>query len=209
MNETLYLKCRKKHYNPKHVCEVGVYYPETSNILGFISDGLKATLIEPLPECVEAINLYFSDNDNVSVHPYAIADESGEIELFKFESSSFVSSLEETPALKNDNYNKSKGERITVISKRFDEIDDGTIDLISIDVEGSEWFVLKHMKSRPGVISLELKSKYYVNPHLNEINNWLADNCYIMWFTDRSDTVFVNHGIFELSIFEKIKNKIK
>ncbi|HJY63464.1 MAG TPA: hypothetical protein VJ455_04845, partial [Ignavibacteria bacterium] len=98
MNETLYLKCKKKNYKPKYVCEVGVYYPETSNILGFINDGIKTTLIEPLPECVEAINLYFSDNVNVTVHPHAIADKSGEIELFKFESSSFVSSLEASPA---------------------------------------------------------------------------------------------------------------
>ncbi len=206
MNETLYHKCRKKRYNLTHVCEVGVYYPETSNILGFINEGIKTTLVEPLPECVEAINLYFSDHNNVHVYPYAIADKTGEIELLSAESSSFASALDSSPALKNDRYDKNKGKRLIVQAKRFDEIDDGTIDLISIDVEGSEWFVLKHLKSRPDIISLELKSKHYVNPYLTEINNWLMANGYFLWFTDRSDSVFIKIGVFELSIFEKIKN---
>jgi len=208
MNEILYLKCKRKNYNPHHVCEVGVYYPETSNILGFIYEGIKTTLVEPLPECIELINMYFSDHHNVKLFPFAVADEGGPIELFMHESSSFATTLESSPALKNDNFSKEHGIRITVSAKRFDKIDDGTIELISIDVEGSEWFVLKHMVSRPDVISLELKSKHYRNPFTREINGWLSANNYIKWFDDRSDSVFIKNGVFELTYFEKLKNFI-
>lgn len=205
MNETLYNRCKKKGFNPRHVCEVGVYYPETSNILGFIKEGIKTTLVEPLPECIELINMYFSDYHNVTLFPFAAADEGGSIDLFMHESSSFASTLESSPALKNDKFDKEKGSRITVSAKRFSKIDDGTIDLISIDVEGSEWFVLKHMVSRPAVISLELKSKHYINPFTKEIMEWLSVNNYIKWFDDRSDSVFIKNGTFELTIIEKLK----
>lgn len=208
MNETLYLKCKKKNYVPTHVCEVGVYYPETSNILGFIKDGIKTTLVEPLPECIELINLYFAEYPNVKLYPFAIADKPGEIEMFLHDSSSFAASLQSSPALKNDGYDKDNGKRLVVQAKTFNEIDDGKIDLISIDAEGSEWYVLKHMISRPDVISLELKSKHYINPFINEINNWLTDNDYHKWFDDRSDSVFIRKGVFELSNIEKLKNKI-
>jgi FkbM family methyltransferase len=207
MNETLYLKCKKKNYTPAQVCEVGVYYPETSNILGFIKEGIKTTLIEPLPECIELINLYFAEYPNVKLHPFAIAEKSGEIEMFLNDSSSFAASLQSSPALKNDRYDRDEGKRIVLQAKTFDEIDDGKIDLISIDVEGSEWFVLKHMLSRPDVISLELKSKHYINPFIKEINNWLSENGYIKWYDNRSDSVFIKKGVFELSFAEKLKNK--
>jgi FkbM family methyltransferase len=208
MNETLYLKCKRKNYTPAHVCEVGVYYPETSNILGFIKEGIKTTLVEPLPECIELINLYFAEYHNVTLHPYAIADISGEIEMFMHESSSFAANLLSSPALKNDSYDKEKGKRLIVQAKTFNEIDDGSISLISIDAEGSEWYVLKHMVSRPDVISLELKSKHYINPFLKEINSWLDENGYIKWYDERSDSIFIKKGVFDLTNFEKLKNKI-
>lgn len=205
MNETLYLNCKKKGFTPRHVCEVGVYFPETSNILGFIKEGVRTTLVEPLPECIEAIKKYFSNAKNVTLLPYAVAESSGELELLKAGASTFASSLSASPALKNDDYDKLKGERIIVNAKRFDDLDDGSIDLISIDVEGSEWMVLKDMKSRPQVISLELKSKHYVNPHLVEIRNWLKQNGYKLWFRDGSDRIFMKKGLLSLTTLEKIR----
>lgn len=205
MNETLYSKCIQKGFSPNHVCEVGVYLPETSNILGFIKDGVKTTLVEPLPECINAINRTFGNLNNVNLYPVAVSDTSGDLKLFLAESSSFAANLGSSPALKNDKYSTSEGETISVKSVTFDMVDDGTIDLISIDTEGSEWFVLKHMVSRPSVISVELKSKRYVNPFLNEIQNWMKTNSYEVWYTEKSDTVFMKNGFFELTFWEKFK----
>jgi len=209
MNETLYNKCRQKGFSPEHVCEVGVYYPETSNILGFIKEGVKSTLVEPLPGCITAINNAFGNLNNVYLHPVAVSGNSGEIDLFLAESSSFAADISSSPALKNDKYSKSEGETITVRSVTFDMIDDGTIDLLSIDTEGSEWFVLKHMVSRPAVISVELKTKHYVNPFLKEIQMWMETNGYEIWYIEKSDTVFIKKGLFKLTFVEKLNKAIK
>jgi FkbM family methyltransferase len=209
LNEILYIKCRQKGFSPKHVCEVGVYLPETSNILGFIKDGVKSTLVEPLPECIAAINNAFGNLNNVKLHPVAVSDTPGELKLFLAESSSFAADLTSSPALKNDNYSIKTANTLTVKSVTFDTIDDGTIDLISIDTEGSEWFVLKHMVSRPAVISVELKTKHYVNPFIKEIQMWMDSNGYEIWYIEKSDTVYIKKGFFKLTFFEKLNKAIK
>ena len=63
--------------------------------------------------------------------------------------------------------------------------------MISIDTEGSEWFVLKYMISRPKVISIETHGAAYLNPYLREISQWMEQNDYQPWYRDKSDTVYV------------------
>lgn len=109
----------------------------------------------------------------------------------------------------NDKYVSDETKKIIVESKTFDKIDDGTIDLISIDIEGGEWYVLKHMKSRPSVISIETHWKNYTNPFMKEISEWMKNNDYLTWYIDKSDTVYFKKGLFELSMIEKIDNKLK
>ena len=209
MNEKLYNKCRSKGLMIKHAAEVGVYLPETSNILKFIEDGIRATLVEADPEYILRIREYFRSFDQVTVYPYAIWDKSGMITLNKASSSSFVDELSASPAILNDNYVSDSEKKIKVEAKTFDEIDDGTIDLLSVDIEGGEWFVIKHLKSKPDVISIETHWKNYSNPYLREINDWMNEHGYNVWYVDRSDTVFFKTNIFELTPFEKIGNKIK
>ena len=91
------------------------------------------------------------------------------------------------------------------LCKRFDEIDDGTIDLLSVDVEGSEWYVIKNLVSRPAVISVETHGALYSNPNLEKITGWMKNNDYIIWYKDRSDTVYVKKGMFNITIMDKIK----
>ena len=83
-----------------------------------------------------------------------------------------------------------------------------TIDLISIDAEGSEWFVIKNMKSRPTVISIETHGGMYVNPYLGDLLNWMLENDYILWYKDGSDSVFVLRNTIPILFFDKI-NLIK
>lgn len=209
MNEKLYNKCTSKGLIIKHAAEVGVYLPETSNILKFIEDGIRATLVEADPEYVLKIREYFRSFDQVTVYPYAVWDKSGFITLNKASSSSFVDELSASPAILNDNYVSDLEKKIKVEAKTFDEIDDGTIDLLSVDIEGGEWYVIKHLKSKPDVISIETHWKNYSNPYLREINDWMNEHGYNVWYVDRSDTVFFKTNLFELTPFEKIGNKFK
>jgi len=200
----LYRKLKDKSLKPEHVCEVGVYLPETSNILDFINDGVKATLVEADPVTVEHIHSFFKGK-NITVYPCAIWDRNGTIRLSKAAASTFVTELHSSPAIENDKYVVKDEDTFEVPCKVFSDIDDGTIDLLSIDIEGSEWYVIKHLKSRPKILSIETHGKYYTNPFMSEINDWIAANGYLVWYKDGSDTVYVRNDIFAPSFFDKLQ----
>lgn len=194
MNERLYKRCIEIGFIPQNICEVGVYKPETSNILLFIKNGIKSTLIEADPDSILEINNFFNNYENVKIIPNAIWDSNGVIKLYKCSASTFASELKNSPAIANDGYVPNDRDVIPVNAIRFDEIDEGNFDLISIDTEGCEWFVLKYMKSKPIVLSIEMKFKKYINPYYNEITNWLRNNNYKLWYRDGSDFVYIiNH----------------
>ena len=202
-NNLLYNKVKEKGFLPTHVAEVGVWHPGTSNIISYIDDGLRSTLVEPDPNSIKLIKKNFLKH-NVNLHEVAICDFDGEVELCKRGSSTFVSSLPSSPALVNDSCNIFDSEKFIAKAIKFDKIDDGTIDLLSIDTEGSEWFVIKNMVSRPVVLSIETHGGMYTNPYIKEILEWLASNHYKLWFKNKSDSIYVHDDKISVTFFEKI-----
>lgn len=206
MEKKLYRKVRSKNIAIEHVCEVGVFLPQLSNILDFIVAGkIRTTLVEPDPKSINAIREYFRDFANVTLIPFAVYDYNGELELVQRNASTFAAALPYSPAQVNDDYHIRKEDTFTVTCKTFDGLDDGKIDLLSVDTEGCEWYILKYLTSRPLVISLETHGKSYVNPFMKEILAWMADNGYEKWFMDKTDTVYSRKGAFEKSSWENIQ----
>lgn len=202
-NKLIFRKVSARFIPIQKVCEVGVYLPETSNIIDFIKQGKETVLIEPEPNSIQAIKSYFLDYKNVTLLPVAIYKYNGILTLSKAEASTFVSDLPMSPALINDNYKIDDTKNIDVECKLFSDIDKGDIDLLSIDTEGSEWYVLSTMISRPKIISIETHGKFYINPFLKEIKYWLKESDYEIWFKDKSDSVFFRKGLINLSLKEK------
>ncbi|MBF0470134.1 MAG: FkbM family methyltransferase [Gammaproteobacteria bacterium] len=202
-NSELWRKVNSKGFHPNHVAEVGVGYPNTSNVYGYIEMGVKTTLVEPNPDSILLIKEKF-DGKNITLHQAAICDYSGEVELCMRQSSTFVADLTSSPALVNDSCNIAASTKKVVKALRFDEVDDGTIELLSIDTEGSEWFVLKNMVSRPAVISVETHGGIYQNPYLEQILDWLQRNRYKLWYKDKSDSVFVLESQIPVTSGERI-----
>jgi FkbM family methyltransferase len=190
-----------------HVAEVGVYFPETSNVIDFIEKGIKTTLVEADPEVNKRILEAFKGK-NISLYPFAVWDYNGTLKLSRANASTFVTQLSSSPAIKNDSYVVKEEDTFEVPCITFSKADDGTIDLLSIDIEGSEWYVLKHMISRPKVLSIETHGKYYINPFINEIKAWIEANGYITWFKDRSDTVFVRKDVLAPSLSDRIETSL-
>lgn len=185
------------------MAEVGVYFPEVSNILDFINDGIKTTLVEPDPGSIKKINDFFEGKENITLYPIALYDQNTTLTLMKRGPSTFLKALDQSPAIVNDQYTPELEDEFEVEAKKFSEIDDGSIDLLSVDVEGAEWFVIKHMVSRPKVISLETHGKYYINPNLDKIDSWMENNNYLMWYKTNSDSIYIRSDVFKPSQVEK------
>ena len=200
----LYVRLQKKGYRPSHVAEVGVYIPETSNVFDYIEAGVRTTLVEPDPASIERIETRFGDYPNVTLHRVAAYDFEGTLDLSQREASTFVSELATSPAIVNDGYVVSDEDKFSVDCTTFDKIDDGSIDLISIDTEGSEWFVIKYMSSRPDVISIETHGAAYENPHIDDIRSWMSTNGYAVLFKDKSDSVYIREDRIPRSIGDRL-----
>lgn len=203
----IYQKLRSKRVDVRHVCEIGVYMPETSNVIDFINAGVRATLVEADPETVSQIRSYF-DGRNVTVYPVAVWDSEGTLKFSKAASSTFATELPNSPALENDRYKISEDNTFEVPCVRFSQIDDGTIDLLSIDIEGGEWYAIKHLRSDVKVLSIETHGKYYTNPFINEIRNWIETNGYVLWYEDPSDSVFIKRGLFEPDASDRLETAL-
>jgi len=202
----MYQKLRARNLTFHHVCEVGVYIPETSNILDFINNGVRATLVEADPDIAQKIKTAFATK-NITLYSVAVWDTNGTLKLSKAASSTFATELPTSPALENDRYHISEEKTFEVPSVQFSKIDDGTIDLLSIDIEGGEWYVLKHLVSTPKVLSIETHGKYYTNPFIEQITAWLERREYMLWYKDGSDSVYIKRGLFPISIFDKMATK--
>ncbi len=205
---SLFNRVNERGFKPSHVAEVGVYKPQTSNIYDFIKAGVRTTLVEPDPKSIAQIKEHFAGLQNIKLHEVAVFDREGEIELIQREASTFVSELKDSPAICNDSYQARNEDKFVVKCVTFDKIDDGSIDLLSVDVEGSEWYILKNLQSRPAVISLETHGAAYLNPNLDDINTWMKNNGYKVWYKNSSDTVFVKPSVIEITAADKTALKL-
>jgi FkbM family methyltransferase len=203
IGKKLFRKCNQKNFHPQYVVEVGVYLPETSNIIDYIRQNTRATLVEPDLKTVEKIKTFFRDMPHLTIHPLAVFDYNGSLTLIQRNASTFAQNLSASPALVNDKYIIQDTDKFEVPCVTFDTIDDGSINLLSVDIEGGEWYVIKHLKSRPQVISLETHGKIYINPFITEIKDWMKKENYVIWYKDKSDTVFVQKDSFQISFQEK------
>ncbi len=201
----IYQKVKAKGLEIRTCCEVGVYLPETSNVIDFIHDGIATILVEPDPSSIAAIKERFGNLENITLHEVAVFDKQGTITLSKAAASTFVSELPYSPATVNDQYEVKTSETFEVPCVKFSGIDPGDIDLLCIDTEGSEWYVLQDLKSKPKVISIETHGKLYVNPFIGQIKAWMGEHQYQPWFKDKSDTVYIKNGIANVSFAEKME----
>jgi len=201
----IHRRLARRGFRPSHVAEVGVWRPEVANVAGWIDEGVRATLVEPDPAAVTAILRRWGDRPGVAVHAVAVFREPGRLTLARRGPSTFVSALDVSPAIVDDRYRRRSEDLFEVEAVTFDAIDDGTIDLLCVDVEGCEWYVLERLRSRPRVLAVETHGAVYVNPHLTQILDWVRANGYVTWYVDGSDTVFVRRGAVAVTPSDRVR----
>jgi FkbM family methyltransferase len=199
------------------IAEVGVNSPSLCRVDDFIKEGHKVILVEPLHRHAQELRERYAAYD-VQVIEKAIVDEPGPAFLVDRDQSSFIllQSTPNTPSLAKEDYYvfTSEAEDMTLVTKltpaiandgaltqendflevegiTFDTIDPEDIDILLVDVEGAEYFVIKHLRSRPKIIVLETHDGNYINPYMSEIDHWMATNDYARVLCDESDTLWI------------------
>lgn len=192
-------------WTPAHVAEVGVWQPEASIARPWLERGARGTLVEPDPESAAKLRTAFAHRPDVVLHQVAIDEAPGRVWMYRRGASTFLASVDAPPATVNDGYQPRTEDAIEVAAVTFDQLDDGTIDLLAVDVEGAEWGVIRTLRSRPTVIAVETHGAAYRNPHLGEIHAWMRARGYVPWLMTWSDTVFVLPERIRPTPFDRVR----
>lgn len=170
----------------RHAVEVGAFSMEFCNLGHYLLDPkVRVQLFEPMPERFASLSKETAGLEHVTCHNVAIMDEDGPVVMRNMWAGSHVVGVA-APEVVNKGtktaafYRGKKIEEVTVEGRIFTPFDDGTIDVLTLDSEGCEWFVLKHMRSLPKWISIEMgdSKNPYKNPNSAEIHQWMEKNRY-------------------------------
>jgi FkbM family methyltransferase len=154
----------------------------------------ECVLFEPASFYYKEIVQQASEHPNVQVHNIAIYDYDGYCEFIENSQMSFIKGLN-SPQVQ---FGIHDGLHRICPCAKISKFDKGNIDLLLLDMEGAEWFVLKYLISRPDkiIVETELASRYK-NPFLEEIQTWMQINGYHNTDTIGADTVWEkSHKVF-------------
>ncbi|TFI55436.1 FkbM family methyltransferase [Mastigocladus laminosus UU774] len=173
--------------------DVGAGHPTyLSNTYFFEKNGWDGICIDANISQVELLK-----RERKNVEWAAVSEEEGEIEFYQSFSPEFSTSVKQTeyPAIMNNFFNK---DAIKVPSFRLETIlqkyDIDVIDILDIDVEGSELEVCKtfdYQKYKPKVVVIEYYT-FGIGDNSNKIKEYFANLPYRLVHTTCSNLIFVH-----------------
>jgi FkbM family methyltransferase len=152
------------------VCECAV--GPNSHVACYKEFSERTLLVEPHPRFAREARANFPWAEVVEA---AVGDAPGQTQLCCAKGASFTENVSWAPLHKVSRRKAARAPKTRVKMVTFDTIDDGRIDLINLDCEGSEWTVVKNLRSRPRFIQIEL---YPEHGHRAELERWFQDNDY-------------------------------
>ncbi len=153
------------------ICEVAV--GPWSLLSRFEGQCNRALFIEPDPQMARDAEINFPWAQILRV---AIAEQLGTANLRQLKGASYIKGIPWAPMFKKKFQARARAAgKIAVPTMPFNLVDDGEIDILNLDCEGSEWFVLVNLLSRPRIIQIEL---YPENHYAKQIKAWMQDNGY-------------------------------
>ena len=186
---------------PRRVAEVGVNEPDKCSVASFLRDGIPGMLVEPLPWCAEHLRAEFP---NTQVIEGAIGDGKGKVLLYDRGEGSWIADVPDGCApdehVGHTGMKRSEFEECyvrPVLSYRWQELDPGDIDILCVDTEGAEWFVVREMQSRPCLVRLEMHFTHsgWRNPYDAQIRGRMADMGYEVLGADVSDVLWARRTL--------------
>ena len=187
------LKLNQLNFTPRTICEVGTggstCVLQCEDLLHLESNFI---FVEANPLSFAIIKENFGDKDNFKLYNVAVADENRKGTYYtqranEEDASGYIDGINSSAMVKGLGSRFSNAIEVDFI--KFSEIDDGTIDLLIADIEGAEYFLLKHLVSRPKLIVLEIAFQ----DKLTEINDWMKQNDYTQIAVVEEDGLFARN----------------
>jgi hypothetical protein len=163
------------------IFEIGVGQIWQCRTKEYINTEHECHLFEPNPENFAKIHDYFKDYNNFKLFPYAIGRENKKGNLILLEGSSYLDgNISPAYTADKEKYSITNNPAVEIEIKNIKEFDDGKIDILLLDVEGSEFEVIDELISRPKTIIVEMYSfgSKYKNPNFDKIIKWMKENGY-------------------------------
>jgi FkbM family methyltransferase len=133
---------------------------------------------------------------NVHLFNCAILDKEDELELVDHGSCGYLKNFPGAPIVNNIGYPPPDLDIIYNVKVfPINIFDMGNIDVLYIDTEGTEYFVLKTLISQPSVINIEMEVDGNKNPHYDEIMQWMQMNRYMFGGKCGNDFIWHKTGI--------------
>jgi FkbM family methyltransferase len=186
----VYLKAIGAEVAGLSAMEVGVNQPDKSTLGPLSRHGARVILVEPLDLCIENLKAAFPAAE---VIPAAVTAMDGTAVLYDRGEGSFLIGVDSPDVVHNKITTPDERFMKTVKAVRMDQIDPGNLDVLHVDTEGAEWFAIRNLVSRPKIIGVETHLAFhaYVNPHLADIEAWMASNGYEVLCRTVADTIWV------------------
>lgn len=180
-------RCKEIGFQPERIAEVGVGAPEQITTGKLLKDAKSVILVEPHPGSFRRLTKLFEEDQRIEVIQKAIFPKRGQQKFQIKGGSSYLDCVKSPESRKG-----SKLLSIMVEAIPFSDIDPGNLDLVALDCEGSEWFVISTMTSRPRVITVEMALRSgYRNPYYDEIVAWMKEEGYRDWYTFKADHTWI------------------
>lgn len=194
--------------------EVGAFDGDyVSNTSGLADIGWKGLYIEPVTEFYEKCKLRHGANKNVKVLNLAIGDEEKEIEIsiggpLSSALDHVVQKFSELDWAKDIHTGEKQKIRQRKLNDVLAEQDfPKEIDVMSLDVEGYEWFVLKdfdigYWSPKMLIVELHDNNASYDNEweSCNLITEFLKNADYRIVYKDYSNTIFLRSDVVQDSL---------
>jgi hypothetical protein len=184
---------------PRLVAEVGVNEPEKCSVAGWLNRGVEGILVEPLPWCCERLRAAFP---TARVIEGVVGANRGRVKLYDRGEGSWI---EDVPvgAAPDEHTGHSAMDRATFNPQFVREVESfpwwslekHTLDVLCVDTEGAEWFVVRDMRTEPKLIRLEMHFTHsgWRNPYYDRIQENLASRGYEILGEDVSDILWAKY----------------
>lgn len=186
------------------IFEIGVGALPLCRTLNFINTTNQCYLFEPNPSSFTGLKRHLGQYDNFHLFNIALGNinrkelsaENNTCEFILDSNNSYIEGIQ-SPCLTYWKEDINKFRKIKVPFYDITDYDEGNIDFLYLDTEGSEYFILEKLVSRPKGIVVELRSLgcNYTHKYFHEINKWMDDNNYDLYkIISKEDYIFIQSG---------------